>query len=73
LEKSHKLIKAMKEIGSNYDATVAQVALNWIIHAKGDLVVTIPGVTNPRQAEDNAGTMKFKLTDDELSQLNELS
>lgn len=73
LEKSHKLIKAMKEIGSNYDATVAQVALNWIIYSQGDIIVTIPGVTNPRQAEDNAGAMKFRLSDDEIAQLNQIS
>jgi len=73
MERSYKLIKAMEEIGGNYNATVAQVALNWIIYSQGDVVVTIPGVTNPRQAEDNAGAMKFRLSDDEISQLNELS
>ena len=44
-----------------------------IYFSQGDIVVTIPGVTNPRQAEDNAGAMKFKLSDDEIAQLDELS
>ena len=73
MEKSRSLIEALEMIAGNYDATAAQVALNWLIHAQGDTVVTIPGVTNPRQAEDNAGAMKFKLSDDEIAQLNELS
>ena len=73
MNKSHKLIETMEKIGENYNATPAQVALNWIIYAQGDLVVTIPGVTNPRQAEDNAGAMKFKLSDDEIAQLDKLS
>ena len=73
VEKSRKLIVALEEIGQRYDASPAQVALNWIIYAQGDIVVTIPGVTNPRQAEDNAGAMKFKLSDDEIAQLDELS
>lgn len=73
MEKSRKLISTMEEIGGKYNATAAQVALNWIIYSQGDIVVTIPGVTNPRQAEDNAGAMKFKLSDDDITQLDELS
>lgn len=73
MEKSRKLISTMEEIGGKYKATAAQVALNWIIYSQGDIVVTIPGVTNPRQAEDNAGAMKFKLSDDDIAQLDELS
>ena len=73
MEKSRKLISTMEEIGGKYNATAAQVALNWIIYSQGDIVVTIPGVTNPRQAQDNAGAMKFKLSDDDIAQLDELS
>ena len=73
MEKSRKLISTMEEIGCKYNATAAQVALNWIIYSQGDIVVTIPGVTSPRQAEDNAGAMKFKLSDDDIAQLDELS
>ena len=73
MEKSRKLISTMEEIGGKYKATAAQVALNWIIYSQGDIVVTIPGVTSPRQAEDNAGAMKFKLSDDDIAQLDELS
>jgi aryl-alcohol dehydrogenase-like predicted oxidoreductase len=73
MEKSRRLISTMEEIGGKYNATAAQVALNWIIYSQGDSVVTIPGVTNPRQAEDNAGAMKFKLSGDEIARLDELS
>ena len=73
MEKSRRLISTLEDIGEKYNATPAQVALNWLIHSQGDIVVTIPGVTNPKQAEDNAGAMKFKLTDDEIAQLGELS
>jgi len=47
--------------------------LNWIIYSQGDIVVTIPGVTNPKQAEDNAGAMKFKMTSDEMAVLDDVS
>ena len=73
MEKSRNLISALEELGSKYDATPAQVALNWIIYSQGDIVVTIPGVTTPKQAEDNAGAMKFRLSDDEIALLDEVS
>jgi aryl-alcohol dehydrogenase-like predicted oxidoreductase len=71
IDRSRKLIAALETVGEKYNATPAQVALNWIIYSQGDNVVTIPGVTNPKQAEDNAGAMKFKLSDDELARLDE--
>ncbi len=73
LERSRPLIEAMEPIGKKYGATPAQVALNWVIHFKGDSVVTIPGATSVRQAEDNAEAMKFKLSQEDLARLDELS
>jgi len=73
LERTRPLISAMEEIASRYEASIAQVALNWLIHFNGEIVVTIPGATKVRQAEESAGAMKFKLSDDELVRLDELS
>jgi aryl-alcohol dehydrogenase-like predicted oxidoreductase len=73
LEPSRPLVAALEEIGQKYQATAAQVALNWVIWFHGDLVVTIPGATKVQQAADNAGAMRFRLTDDELARLDELS
>jgi len=73
LEKSRALVSLLEEIGTHYGATAAQVALNWIINSQGDTVVTIPGVTKVSQAEESAGTMKFSLTADEISRLDEIS
>jgi aryl-alcohol dehydrogenase-like predicted oxidoreductase len=73
LEKSRALVGALEEIGVHYNATAAQVALNWLIHAHGDTVVTIPGVTKVSQAVESAGAMGFKLTPDEISRLDEIS
>jgi len=73
LEKSRTLVAALEEIAFHYNATAAQVALNWIIYSQGDIVVTIPGVTKISQAEESAGAMRFKLTADEISKLDEIS
>ena len=70
---SRSLVQALDEIGLKYEATPAQVALNWVINSHGETVVTIPGATKVHQAEESAGAMKFKLTDEEMTRLNELS
>lgn len=73
IEKTRKLASVLDEIAGRYNATPAQVALNWVVNSQGDGVVTIPGVTNVRQAEENAGAMKFKLSNDEITWLSELT
>ncbi len=72
-ERSRPLINAMEEIAARYQATPAQVALNWLIHSSGETVVTIPGATKVHQAQESAGAMAFRLSPDELGRLDELS
>ena len=73
-EQSRPIVAALEGIGQKYDATPGQVALNWVIHNQGDMsVVTIPGATRAAHAKESVGAMKFKLTDDELARLDELS
>jgi aryl-alcohol dehydrogenase-like predicted oxidoreductase len=73
LERTRSLITVMDGIASHYNATIAQVALNWLIHFNGEVVVTIPGATKVSQAQEAAGAMKFVLTLDELARLAEAS
>jgi aryl-alcohol dehydrogenase-like predicted oxidoreductase len=73
LESSRPLINAMDGIAAKYDATIAQVALNWVVNIHGEIIVTIPGATRVRQAEEAAGAMNFRLSDDEMARLDEVS
>ncbi len=73
LEKTQALVAMLEEIAARYNVTAAQVALNWVINSQGDTVVTIPGVTRVSQAHESAGAMNFKLTQDEIAQLNKIS
>lgn len=73
LGKTLPLIERMEAIGAAHQASVAQVALSWLIHAHGDTVVAIPGASSPEQVAQNAAAMKVKLTKDEIDQLNEVS
>jgi aryl-alcohol dehydrogenase-like predicted oxidoreductase len=73
LESTEPLIAALKEIGGAYEATSAQVALNWIISYHGEAVVAIPGASKARHARDNAAAMAFSLSDGEMDELDRLT
>ncbi|MEP6895740.1 MAG: aldo/keto reductase [Chloroflexota bacterium] len=71
LPKISPLIKLMTEIGQDHGGkSNAQVALNWTI-CKGTL--PIPGAKNETQAQQNAGALGWKLTEDEVTKLDEAS
>ena len=70
IERTRPLISVMEEIANQYEATVTQVALNWLIHFSGNIVVTIPGATKACQVQDSAGAMKFVLNAEELDRLD---
>ncbi|MEU6721075.1 aldo/keto reductase [Nonomuraea sp. NPDC046802] len=73
LARTAPLVEAMREIGQGYGASVSQVALNWLITRYGDTVVAISGASRPEQATKAAAAMAFRLTEDEVGRLNELS
>jgi aryl-alcohol dehydrogenase-like predicted oxidoreductase len=73
LERTRPLINTMDKIATKYEATIAQVALNWLINFNGEIVVTIPGATRVRQAEESAAAMKFRLSVEDMNQLDEVS
>jgi len=73
LSRSKPLIDLLKELGKTYEVSPAQIALNWLLTANGETVVAIPGATKRSHAEDNAGAMKFRLTEEAISRLTELS
>lgn len=71
LPKIGPLLKLMTEIGQDHGGkSNAQVALNWVI-CKGGLV--IPGAKNAEQAQQNAGALGWRLTDEQVSRLDEIS
>ena len=71
LQKIEPVISLLRTISEKYNCTPAQVALNWLI-AQGN-VIPISGVKTAEQVKQNAGALGWKLTDDEIVQLNEVS
>jgi aryl-alcohol dehydrogenase-like predicted oxidoreductase len=71
LTRIQPLLKTMRKIGNDHDGkSPAQVALNWVI-CKG--AIPIPGAKNASQMEHNIGSIGWRLTDAEVSLLDELS
>lgn len=70
LKKLPPVIKTLQEVAQTHGKTVSQVALNWII-CKGAL--PIPGAKNAKQATDNAGGAGWRMSDDEVAKLDEVT
>lgn len=71
LERMQPLIRLLRDIGQVHEGkTPAQVALNWVMCKEA---VAIPGAKNARQAQENAGALGWRLTDEEISSLDAVS
>lgn len=62
------LISLMNDISSAHNASVSQVALNWLLYKN---TLPIPGAKSVMQATDNASSMQWQLAPDEFEALNE--
>ncbi len=73
LARTAPLVEELTSIGKAHGATSAQVALNWLVTYYGQTVIAIPGATKPAQAAESAAAMGFRLTDSEMSRIDETS
>lgn len=71
LKKIEPVISLLRQLGEKHERTPAQVALNWLI-AQGN-VIAIAGAKTPEQVRQNAGALGWKLTGDEITQLEQVS
>ncbi len=71
-ERAWDVVDVMREIAAAHDATVAQIALAWLLHQ--DVVTSvIIGTKTMEQLEDDLGSVDVALTPAELEQLDEAS
>lgn len=71
-EKAFDIVEELDTIAKNHNATVAQAALNYLLQKRGITSVII-GTKNPDQLKDNLKTVEWKLTDEEMNRLDEVS
>lgn len=65
-----RVLDVLRKIANRRGKTVAQVALNWLL--KDVFVIPIPGAKNPSQVEENAGSVGWKLTEDEFLEISKV-
>lgn len=70
-EKNVEAIHQLIELAASKDATVAQLALAWLL-AQGDHIVPIPGTRSAKRVEENIGAADLTLTDTDLARIKEI-
>lgn len=63
------VVELLRAIGERYSKSPSQVALRWLI--ENETALPIPGAKNSRQAAENAGSLRFSLTPEEIEALNQ--
>ncbi len=71
-EQGYNIVDAMQTVAARHNATVAQVALAWLLHQPSVTSVII-GAKKASQLKDNLGSVDLKLDDEDLKQLDEVS
>jgi len=72
LEKGYNIIDTLMAVGARRNATVAQVALAWLLYQPSVSSVII-GARNAAQLKDNLGSVDVKLEAEDLKQIDEAS
>ena len=71
-ERTSRILSLLSRISGETGKTMAQVALNWVI---SNPAVTAPiiGARNVKQLEDNLGSVGWRLTEEQMSEINRTS
>jgi aryl-alcohol dehydrogenase-like predicted oxidoreductase len=70
-EKNLEATRRLTDLAAARGATVAQLALAWLL-AQGDDIVPIPGTRSPRRLEENVAAVDLALDDADLKRIAEI-
>jgi len=62
----------LEEIATRHGATIAQLALAWLLH-HSPVTVPIPGTSSVEHLEENVAAAAIRLSDDDIAALDELA
>jgi aryl-alcohol dehydrogenase-like predicted oxidoreductase len=71
-ERGYDIIEVLDDIAREHDATIAQVALNWVLRKPGVTSVVV-GARTEEQLRDNLEAASWKMTEEEVWRLDEVS
>lgn len=69
-EKNQDFVDKLRVIADECGVTVSQVTLNWTIQRAG-ITVALCGAKRPEQIRDNAGTLSWKLTAEQIARIDQ--
>ena len=69
-EKNQDFVDKLRVIADECGATVSQVTLNWTIQRAG-ITVALCGAKRPEQIRDNAATLTWKLTPEQIARIDQ--
>lgn len=72
-EKCRPLINLVKELSIKYNVSTSQIALNWLIHFNGNIVVAIPGATKESHVKENTEALSFSISEEDMIRLEKES
>ncbi|WP_421764148.1 aldo/keto reductase [Ekhidna sp.] len=67
--RTNEFLKKIKPIAEKRDVTLAQLVINWTVQRPG-ISAALVGARNEKQASENAKSLSFQLTDEELGKIN---
>jgi aryl-alcohol dehydrogenase-like predicted oxidoreductase len=70
-EKNIEAVRLLTELAATKDATVAQLALAWLL-SRSEHIVPIPGTRSARRVEENTRAADLKLTDADLAAIQQI-
>ncbi|KAL2461017.1 putative aldo-keto reductase 3 [Abeliophyllum distichum] len=68
-EQNKAIYFRIEVLAKRHECSPAQLAIAWVLH-QGDDVVPIPGTTKIKNLHDNIGSVKLKLTRDDLKEIS---
>jgi aryl-alcohol dehydrogenase-like predicted oxidoreductase len=71
-DRAWKCVEAMREVGEAHQASVARVALAWLL-SKPHVMSVIIGAKTPEQLEDNLAAADLELSAEEIARLDAVS
>jgi aryl-alcohol dehydrogenase-like predicted oxidoreductase len=69
--RTNAMLDQLRPIAEKYDATLAQLVINWTIYRPGVACVLV-GARNEQQVKDNAGALNFSISQEDLAQVNSI-
>ncbi|PON73856.1 Aldo/keto reductase/potassium channel subunit beta [Parasponia andersonii] len=71
LERNKNLYAQMEKLAEKHGCTIPQLALAWVLR-QGDDVAPIPGTTKTKNLDNNIGSFKVKLSNEDLKEISDL-